>query len=76
MKKLKVLKQDNEKFYPVTYANAVIYKDNDVDKTLDSFNDKIQNLTNQFKNLKTSVNDLINRITALEDQLQLPQQQF
>ena len=73
MKKLKILKQDNEKFYPITYANAVIYKDSDVDKTLDSFNDKIQNLTNQFKNLKTSVNDLINRITALEDQLQLPQ---
>ena len=65
MKKLKVLKQDNEKFYPVTYANAVIYKDNDVDKTLDSFNDKIQNLNlkqntlnDQFKDLKEIVSKL------------------
>lgn len=58
MKKLKVLKQDNEKFYPITYANAVIYEDNDVDKTLDSFNNKMQNLNNQFKDLKEIISKL------------------
>ena len=62
MKKLKVLKQDNEKFYPITYANAVIYNDSDVDKTLDSFNDKIQNLNNQFKNLTNQFKDSKNSI--------------
>lgn len=58
MKKLKILKLDNEKFYPITYANAVIYNDSDVDKTLDSFNDKIQNLNNQFKDLKEIISKL------------------